>query len=547
LLTVSIPDLKSNPQDTSAFYLKNIYQLQALGNPNISHPSIPSALAEPAPFSPPAYAVWVNSLWFLSLAISLSCATEATTVRNWAVQYISVSRPPHFTSEKQARIRAIFAKGHPGPNAIWGTGIGPVFLHLALFLFIAGGLIYLFNINRSVFYAVVGWVGYMTISYLRTTATVFFKSHNLLHTPLSPLALRIYLAISYVVLHVCAVCSCIPPIHDLRVNIERHYRNLSDRYSKGFLNGKRRAAKEIASRPSREIDALILERIFPSLDEDNAPETFFDAIPGFCHSRLTQMPLSFPVQQKLGQVLDGFLDRTFSSSLISESVQKDRLITCLNAAHAALGRYGVSGILYKIFNGRWNKALQSVEIGHALTLWDHRPDHDLNVRWIVACIIARVRERDDRWIKLVKEEFGIPDYCLRDSLPHGDSVLLFILIHISRETNRAGSWAPGILSSLSKFNIRNTSPDEQHRFCAMWNEINRDAHNQVPFATRILCDIRHLYNALHEGAALAAPAAPPAAPAAPPAPPPAPPAPPAAPPAAPAAPYPFCDDVNHRI
>ncbi|KAF8471386.1 hypothetical protein DFH94DRAFT_637133, partial [Russula ochroleuca] len=151
LLTISIPDLKPNSQDTSAFYLKNIYQLQALGNPNVSHPSIPSALAEPAPFSPPKYAIWVNSLWFLSLAISLSCATEATTVRNWAVQYFSVSRPPHYTSEKQARIRAIFAKGNPGPNVIWGTSGGPVFLHLSLFLFIAGGLIYLFNINRSVF------------------------------------------------------------------------------------------------------------------------------------------------------------------------------------------------------------------------------------------------------------------------------------------------------------------------------------------------------------------------------------------------------------
>ena len=497
MLTISIPDLKSNSQDTSAFYLKNIYQLQALGNPNVSHQSILSALAEPAPFSPPKYAIWVNSLWFLSLAISLSCATEASTVRNWAVQYISVSRPPHYTSEKQARIRAIFAKGNPGPNVIWGTSGGPFFLHLALFLFISGGLIYLFNINRSVFYAVVWWVGYMTISYAHATVAVFFEPHVLLHTPLSPLALRIYLGISYAVLQ---VCSCIPPIHDLADDIRRHYRDLSNRYKKGFLNGKRRAAKMIASEPSSGIDTLILERILPTLDEDCALETFFDAIPGFCHSKLTVTPLSIPVQKKLRQALGGFLDRIFSSSLISESIRIGRFITCLNAAHAALGPSAVSEILDNIFNRRWDEALKSVEIGHALRLWGRSREHDPNVRRIVASIMARVRERDDRWIKLVKEAFDVPDHVLRDSLPHGNSVLLSILIHISRDLNRAGSWTWGILSPLSRFDICNTLPELQHEFCAMWNENALDARNRGPYSipALMLREICHLYIALHQ-------------------------------------------------
>ncbi|KAF8462479.1 hypothetical protein DFH94DRAFT_856317, partial [Russula ochroleuca] len=200
LLSVSIPDLKPNSQDTSAFYLQNIYQLQAFSNL-----SIPSALAKPPAFSPPTYAIWVNSLWFLSLAVSLSCATETMILRNWAVQYLSVTRPPYYTSWKQARIRAIFAKGNPGPNVIWGTSGGPIFLHLSVLLFIAGGLIYLFNTNLSVFYAVVWWVAYMAISY-----AVF------------------------------QVCSYLPPLHGLRDKLRRHYRDLNSRYDKGFLNGKRR-------------------------------------------------------------------------------------------------------------------------------------------------------------------------------------------------------------------------------------------------------------------------------------------------------------------
>ena len=493
LLTISIPDLKPNSQDTSAFYLENIYHLS--GNPNVSHPSI---LSKPPAFSPPTYAIWVNSLWLLSLVVSLSGAMMATIIRNWAVYYIEVTQWPWDTLAKRARIRAFFAEGKWGPDVIWGTGDEPIYLHFSLLLFIAGALIYLFNINRAVFYAVVWWVGCMTISYVRATVAVFFEPHDLLHTPLSPLALRIYLGISYAVSQ---ICSHLPSIHGLRDNTRRHYHELSNRYSKGFLNGKRRAAEEIASKPSSEIDALILERILPTLDDDRALETFFDAIPGFCNSKLSIAPLSFRVQLEIRQALDCFLDGTFCSNFVSESVRASRLITCLNAAHAALGPYAASGILDNIFKGRWDEALQSVEIGHALRLWSRNRDHGLNVQRIVACIIARAWLRDDHWIMLVREVFGVSDRVLRDCLPHGNSVLLSVLIHVFRQANRGGSWTPGILSSLSKFDIQNTLPELQHDFCTLWAEISQEARSQGSYSipAQILCEIHHLYIALHQG------------------------------------------------
>jgi hypothetical protein len=329
---------------------------------------------------------------------------------------------------------------------------------------------------------------------------VFFEPHSLFHTPFSELALGVYLDISYVVFQ---ICSYLPSIYGLRDNSRRHYRDLSGRYGEGLLIGKRRAVKEIASKPSSEIDASILMQILPTLDEDHTLEIFFDAIPGFCHSIFTVLPLSSKVQRELRQALYGLLDRTFSSNLFSESVRASRLITCLNAANAALRPRAVSKILDDIFHGHWNKVPQSVEIGHALRLWSHRRDHDLNVRRIVACIVARVRGRDDRWTLLVKETFDVPDRVFQDYFGHGDSVLLSILIHVSRQANRDGTWTSGILSSLSKFDIHNTLPELQHDFCALWNEISRGAHNQGSSGTparikaRILRDIRHLYIDLH--------------------------------------------------
>ncbi|KAH9956661.1 hypothetical protein BGW80DRAFT_1150728, partial [Lactifluus volemus] len=81
-LTVSVQDLKSNPQDTTVFYLANIYQL--LADPNISRASILATPVQPPVFSPPKSAILVNSLWFLSLVISLTSALLATMLQQWA-------------------------------------------------------------------------------------------------------------------------------------------------------------------------------------------------------------------------------------------------------------------------------------------------------------------------------------------------------------------------------------------------------------------------------------------------------------------------------
>ncbi|KAI0288240.1 hypothetical protein BC826DRAFT_878409, partial [Russula brevipes] len=82
LITVSIQDLRPNSQDTSAFYLENIYQV--LTGPSASGASIPPTVAKPPAFSPPTYAIWVNALWFLSLVVSLTCALLATLQHQWA-------------------------------------------------------------------------------------------------------------------------------------------------------------------------------------------------------------------------------------------------------------------------------------------------------------------------------------------------------------------------------------------------------------------------------------------------------------------------------
>lgn len=500
LLTVSMQDLKPNFQRASAFYLENIYQI--LGNPNASHISTSSSFATPAVpgFSTPRYVIWVNSLWFLSLLISLTGAAFVSLVQHWVYRYITVTQQPWHTPDQRARIRAFFASRPWGPYVTWGSDRSPLYLHLSIFLFMAGCAIYLFNLNRAVFYAVAGWITIFTTVYIIVTVGGILVPHELLYTPFSPLLLHAFLGISYVIFQ---VFSYIRPLDILFNGARKRYRRLSDRYSDGFVPGIWKVAEETASNPSSEIDASVIERILPALDDDHALEAFFITIPGFCSSNIVNVPLPPLVGMKLRQALDGFLDRTFSSSSLPESVQSDRLFTCLNAAYAALEPSATSHILDDIFNGRWGEALRSVEIGLALRRWGQGKNDsiDLNIRRIVACIVARTRRQDDRWSKLAKDEFGVPDRVFEDYLAHGDTIPLAILIHSTRQAFQTRRPQRDVLRSLSQINIHDTLPALQHEFCALWNEIVLEARNEGidQSLTHILPEIRHLFEALHQG------------------------------------------------
>ena len=495
LLTVSIPDLKPNPQDTSAFYLENIYQLFASANQ--SDPTIPSSLAKPPSFSPPKYAIWVNSLWFLSLAISLTGATVATLGKHWAHRYITVTQHPRYSPDQRARIRAIFAESALGPYAIWGAGLSPLYLHFSIFLFLAGGLVYLFNLNRVAFGAVVWWVAIAISGYAVVTVDGILRPENLFYTPFSPSALRLYLGVSRIVLQ---FCTYITPLRSFCADAKTRYHDLSVRYSYGFVEGKWTEVEDVAAEPSSEIDGLVIERALLAMDNDDALRRFFDAIPGFCKSKLYQDPLPFPVQTKIREALYGFLRRTFSSDSLSDSDKSDGLITCLNVANATFGPEAPSKT---ILEPLWSQVPQSIEAGHALTRWctgkaglDSEP-----MRWIVANILATVRERDDHWLALANDVFGSPGRALRDIVIHGDSALLSILIHLTRQSISSGSWTPWVISSHTRFNIRDTLPDLQNDFCAMWNEnVIHAMENGEDGRLRIdiLRKIRHSYLALHQ-------------------------------------------------
>jgi Family of unknown function (DUF6535) len=519
LAAVSIQDLRPNSQDTVAFYLANIYQL--LADPNVSRASILAAPAKPPSFSPPKYAIWVNSLWFLSLVSSLTCALLATLLQQWARRYITATQPPRYSPHKRARIRAFFADGVEKFHLPWAVETLPTLLHVSLFLFFSGLLIFLFNINHTTFSVVVWWIGLLAGIYGCITLMPIFRHDSPYYAPLSLTAWFLYNGVTYAVLRILMfityVGACSVSVwysSDLRRDItRRHFGHLIDTFHGRLLGGVVKTAQETASKLAAEIDGRVLSWTFDALDEDHELEQFFEGIPGFCSSNVVHNPqniLNSLGDSGLGDALSVFRSRTLSSSFLSETLRERRLMVYMKAADALRHPFLEFDNLTKVFRSDKDGVLRSVQMGHVLRNWCHSSDSTtaLYAQGIIAGIIARVPERDCRWKAIVMNQLGVSEDVLQDYLAHGASVLLANLIHITRQFFRfyhLDGWVPFhlllIQRTISRFDIQNTSPGLQHDFCALWNEMTREAHNDESYAIpfNILRPIRHIYIALHQG------------------------------------------------
>ena len=525
-----------------------------------------------------------------------------------------VTQPAWCSPEKRARMRAFFDEGVDNmriPLAVEGL---PLLLHLSVFLFLGGLVIFLFNVDLKVFSSVMWWTGLFSMLYGLITVMPILRHNSPYYSPLSQPAWSLYAGMNHVLFRILAS----KPLRSV-FGSRRHFSKLKDRYHGWMSGGVEKAVEEMVSERSSEIDIRIfdwtirvlgdddslekffeaihglsssklvdyfegdfpeatldrfwsalkrfmnrtlssnsvvesvktrriiicrdilssplgsrcdalsdflnqapvsvvrlqamaqwrshvLESILDALGEDGASEKFLEAIPGIFGSELVKrlkehLPNEF--RNKFSQALSGFLDRTFSSSSVTESVGSNRLVICLSAARAALGLDGVSQILQNILNGRWSELIQSVEMVKSLRYWNDKNGKRFTpyIQRIVSQVVVDVSERGKGWISLVKAEFAVSGHVLRSYISQGNSVLLFILIHMTRQAFTTGSWTPLVLSSLSEFDIHDTLPRLQHAFCALWNDILFEAWGLGEGNTyvKILREIRRAYIDLHLG------------------------------------------------
>ena len=498
---MSIQDLRQNPQDTSNFYLANMYQ--ATINPNASS-SLPTS---PPPFTPPNYAIWVNALWFLSLVISITCALLATLLQQWARRYLKATQT-RYSPHRRARIRAFFAEGVDKFLLPWAVEALPTMLHLSLFLFFGGLAVFLWNVNLTVFKLVLSWIGICTALYGYITFIPIFCHDSPYHTPLSlpvwhfvmSIQFLTFLALALITRHCC---------HSWETRLP--FLRLVRRYFKLLAQGMHKAAEESASNSPPLIDTRAFMWTFDCLDEDHELERFFAGLPGFRSSKMVEDPfhhLTLLEQGKLLNALIGLSDRTYSSDLLPEEVKKRRTVICRKAISPTDTPRLIDLVFERVvFEDRYGR-VQSAEIASLVRGWFKGEDKATTMitRGMVSAVIARAQRHDDLWFTVASNEMGVSESDLRNYATHGNNLSLaifnyvvrhqFILSEQMHQQIGYGYDFSHVLKAASKFDVLDTSPELQHEFCELWNQLVHEGSSSTTWY--ILRRIRNIYLMLHQ-------------------------------------------------
>ena len=509
---MSIQDLQQNPLDTSNFYLANIYQ--TLADPNGPNTST-SSPSSPPPFSPPNHAVWVNALWFSSLIISLTCALLATLLQQWARRYLKVTQS-RYSPHKRARIRAFFAEGVEKRLLPWTVDTLPTLLHISLFLFFAGLVVFLCNVNLTIFKLVLSWVGLCVALYGCITCLPIICHDSPYYTPLS---LPTWHIVTGTLFFIYRFLRWFNRLVYSRRRSFRRFRDLAISCRKSLVRGMQKTAEETALSSSSKIDTRACMWTFDCLDEDHELERFFSGLPGFRSSKVVNDPLPSLTEeemQKLYWALHGLLDRTFSSDLLPAHIKKRRALICAKAVDPKHMPFNVEPmrttfrILDLILSTYQYSGPVAISIVKVLRDWGNNMNQDniVYAQSTIYKVLATSQPRDDSWYNIASDELGLPETSLRDYATQGDSLSLVILIHVVRQqfTNfRKRSWSQKfdfslVLSNASEFDAKDTSSELQHEFCTLWNQIVNEAQGGGDWymAYYILQQIRNIFLTLHQ-------------------------------------------------
>ena len=391
-------------------------------------------------------------------------------------------------------MRAFFANGVDKMHIPWAVEGLPTLLHLSMFLFLGGLVIFLFNIDHAVFGSVMWWIGLFSIVYGLITVLPIVRHDSPYYAPLSRPAWFLYATLKYVPFKI--LDSRFPGGDTFKW---LHISRLKKRYHGWMLGGVDKAAEDTVTERLSEIDFRIFDWTLDALGDDDSLEAFFAAIPGFFGSELVKdqnFESDFPkdILDKLWRALFGFYRRTLSSNSVIDSVKYRRLIICRD----------VMSMVPCSFSFNFNdQTPASVEKLQAMARWrTHKNDIIADyARLRVAKGLATIQERDKDWIKLATDVSGLAEQDFRDNVADaGNNVLLATLIYVTpRAIPPHTLW---FVETLTKFDIRHTLPGLQSSFCALWNELVQEARNRPgDHITHVetLHLMRHLYVALHYG------------------------------------------------
>ena len=314
-------------------------------------------------FQPPASAVCINALWFTSLVISLFCALLATLQQHWARRYLRLTQP-QCAIHKRALIHAFLSQGATRFHLTLAVDAIPALLHVSVFLFLAGLVISLFNIQHIIAYIVLTATILCAIVYITITVMPVIYPDSPYHSPFSALVWyaprKAATALLSVILHLVVFLQKFTYLvpETTALSLPKTITQTKNRLSQNMT----KAAHNMALSQPVSMVAQALAWTLDRLDEEGELEQFAAGIPGFCRSLEVLNPMqALEKAAKLSQLhRDRMLYRHIMSLLIRasepgllpdskqlpDSVREHRRAICLKALYFL--PHGIESILKRV-------------------------------------------------------------------------------------------------------------------------------------------------------------------------------------------------------
>ena len=395
----------------------------------------------------------MNTLWFLSLVLSLTCALLATLMQQWVRRYLQASRP-WYAPYKRTRIRAFYAEGVERfglPRAVEAL---PALLHAAVFLFFAGLVDFLININHTVAFCLLSAVVVASSSYFLCTALPLVYPNSPYQTPLT--------IVLWIIQHTTLLVS----LDVIRRVIKFIYERTGliawkvygrviyklDDYSRRLAQGFARTREAMALRQPTEMDSRALSWALDVLDEDNELEEFVAAMPGYYRSAIVRQPEKALEHLTHHEALDSPLEARILDLLCPRGTAPDapptsekerkRRVVCLEALYClpwAIGRHVRAAVLEpSIFAS--DPLFASSEAWAAATsvAKDINKEMAFSGHCVAAVLVAISRHgfaaSPGPPAAALAQHLGVPEGVVERWAHRSDSVMLASLIHLLENT-----------------------------------------------------------------------------------------------------------------
>ena len=467
------------------------------------------ALAPPNPASTPTV---THILWFASLVESLATAVFATLIQEWVRRYLVMTQPL-YSPLKNARIRAFMTWQGSLVILQRTVDILHTVLHQSIFFFLFGLITLTSSGTPFVLVAVILYITFPVVLYLRFSLTPYFQPHSLFSTPVSGFLLSLR------------------KIPSLGLSL---YRTITRR---GSVDSKRRGTdappevqvgwltwvytvkeiEKLAETRSSMLDSWAMSSLLFSLNREQEMEKFLEGIPGFYSSTRVENPTEVLRQSntdRLPKAIVGFMDHSLSSGLVPDAARQQRITISLKAIQA--DSYLLQRTFYHALGFTESALFTCVDF--VLLADQHTNDDNPDVRFLARCIIAVAINRlsdsraDERWAGILQRGLNWSASTIAEYREQRDSIQLRNLVQLTREVNNTHidvndpstrTILGYTLSAARQLIVENADLELQHEFCDLWNSLVasiRDKHLRPVFRSNAICILYHLrsiYITLH--------------------------------------------------